>query len=517
MKISISRVATVSLIPLLLSGCADDPYWKSRNTINANNTTLASAAERAQNRAPQTARVSTSPNLYLGEEVVELGRGVPLPPGLPPVDVTFLEAVPMSFVAKALSEQVGYPVVSLMGTSQLTVRRLQGDLGSVLQQLATNSGIGYEHRNGVVMLIPAGVEIVPIPTPLMPVLQAATTRSGGRNGGGQASQQTNSDTTALTSEKGLKTWIEKLASLNNSLPYPGAQITPHPELGVISIRGPAAAMPNIKRLVEERLAQIRTPTRVVLRVLSVDLGTSRTLQTNLDSVWGSLFGQPARLIGNSTSTAFSLLRATPTGIKADTLEATINSIARRNNLVSNQRIDALLMPGFVKNVSDVRTVTYIREATPPGQGSTSSVSSTTASVTQDEVSVGTQGKLVAMPSSRSRVTVGYTLSISQLLSLNAVTSGTVVVQQPDTLTREFNDQVDVASGDTIVVSSQLVETARNNGAGLLNANTPLPGNISGETSYQLLLVMLSAELVSPTQPNRDPSTDNILRVAGGDE
>lgn len=513
MKISMPQAATASLITLLLTGCADDPYWKSRNTINANNATLASAAERAQNRAPQTARVSTSPNLYLGEEVVELGRGVPLPPGLPPVDVTFLEAVPMSFVAKALSEQVGYPVVSLMGTSQLTVRRLQGDLGSVLQQLATNSGIGYEHRNGVVMLIPAGVEIVPIPTPLMPVLQAATTRSGGRNGGSQASQQTNSDTTALTSEKGLKTWIEKLASLNNSLPYPGAQIATHPELGVISIRGPAAAMPNIKRMVEERLAQIRTPTRIVIRFLSVALGNERTFQANLDSVYGSLFGQPARLIGNSTSTAFNLLRATPTGIKADTLEAAISTIAQRNHVVSNQRFDVTLMPGFVKKIADVQRITYIRD-----QGSTSNTATTTTSITQDEVVVGTQGQIVAMPSSKSRVTVGYAFSISQLLGpLNTVTSGSVLVQQPNTSEREINDQADLASGDTIVISSQVIDTARSSGAGAVSANAPVPGNLAGSSSYQLAIVLLSAELVSPTQPNRDPSTDNILRVAGGDE
>ena len=37
------------------------------------------------------------------------------------------------------------------------------------------NSIGYEHLNPVVMLLPAGVEIAPIRSPLLPVLQAAST------------------------------------------------------------------------------------------------------------------------------------------------------------------------------------------------------------------------------------------------------------------------------------------------------------------------------------------------------
>jgi hypothetical protein len=512
----IKPTAALGLVLALLAGCSNDALVTSRDAINANNALLSSAAARAQNRAPQTGRVSSSPDIYLGEEVIELGGGNPLPEGLGSVDLVLREAVPLSYVARALSEQVNYPIISLMTAPLNPVGRLQGDLGTVLQSLKTSQGIGYDHRGGVIMLVPAGVEIVPIPTPLMPALQAASTRSGSsRSGGGQSTGQGASGTgKSIATEEGLKDWLKKLEELNPSLPYPGAQIKVHAELGVISIRGPAAAIPRIKSLVQDRLAQLRTQSRIVVRVLAVDLGNSRSLQTNLDSVWGSLFGQPARLIGTSTATAFSLLRNTPTGIKADTLESTISTIARRNTLVTNERIDATLMPGSVKRISEVRNITYIRSSTPAGQTSGSTISSTTATINQEELTVGTQGSIVAMPSSRSRITVGYSLTISQLLDLKTLVSGNVTVQQPDTFDRELNDQIDIASGDTLVLSSRVVQTARNNSAGAVTADIPLPGSTAGETSYQLQLVLLSAELLSPTAPNRDPSTGNILQVAG---
>jgi hypothetical protein len=112
------------------------------------------------------------------------------------------------------------------------------------------------------------------------------------------------------------------------------------------------------------------------------------------------------------------------------------------------------------------------------------------------------------------MTVGYALTISQLLDLKTLVSGNVTVQQPDTFDRELNDQIDIASGDTIVLSSEVVQTARNNSSGAVTADIPLPGATAGETSYQLQLVLLSAELLSPTAPKRDPSTGNILQVAG---
>jgi hypothetical protein len=516
-----TRLLTLGLVAALLASCSNDALQTSRAKLNVNNAAIAEAAQRAQLRAAQTGRLVSSTEMFLGDEVIDLDKGSPLPERTGVIDLALREALPLSSIAKALSEQAGYPIVSVMNDAPRAIGRLQGDLGTVLAKLKTTENIGYEHRNGVVMLIPAGVEIVPIPAVLVPALQPLGSSSSNRRGSGGGGQQSataqQGANKGVNSEDGLKKFLQQLSGLSADLPYPGTTIKADEILGVVTIKGPPAALPAVKRLVEERIALIKQPVRVDLRVLSLDVGTRRELSTNLDSVWGSLFGQPARLIGNSTATSLSLLRNTPVGIKPDTLEAAISTLASRNNVLSNQRITATLMPGTIKAVSDVRVRTYIRESTPPGQSSSTTLTSTTATVTQDDIETGTRGQIVAVPVSKSQIDVGYTLAISSLLALRQITSGNVTLQQPETLFREFADRVVMTSGDTIVVSSQLIETASSTGAGVINADLPVPGNASGETNLQLLIVLLSAEMVNPASPVRDPANGNILRVAGGAE
>lgn len=511
------RLLSLSLMAALLASCSNDALQTAKARLNANNTAIGEAADRAKLRAAQTGRLVSSTDMFLGDEVIDLDRGTPLPDRTGTIDLTLREAMPLSAIAKALSEQAGYPIVSVMNDAPRAIGRLQGDLATVLTRLKVTENISYEHRNGVVMLIPAGIEIVPIPAVLVPALQTLGSGSSTRrsaSGGQQSAAAQQNKSTSVNSEEGLKAFVQQLNSLGASLPYPGTEIKADAVLGIVTIKGPPAALPAVKRLVEERIAMIKQPIRVDLRVLSLDVGTRREVSTNLDSVWGSLLGQPARFIGNSTASGLTLLRNTPTGIKPDTLEAAISTLASRNNVLSNQRITAALLPGTIKQISDVRVRTYVRESTPPGQASSSSISSTTATVTQDDIETGTRGQMVAMPVSKSQIDVSYTLAISSLLALRQITSGNVTLQQPETLFREFADRIVMTSGDTMVVSAQLIETASSTGAGLVNAEIPVPGNASGETTYQLLIVLLSAEMINPAAPVRDPANGNILTVTG---
>lgn len=519
-----SALLALALGTTLLTGCANDPLRTSRASLNANNDLLAKSAAQAKLRTDQTGTVSKSPEFFLGDQTIDLERGEQLPERTGAISLMLNEALPLSAIARALSEQAGYPVVAVTDATPRAIGRLQGSLADVLERLRTRENITFEHRNGTILLMPAGVEIVALPAMMMPTLKPLGSSNSNRRGGNTGSATaanadtgTNSWKSPATTE-GLKAFIEGLSSLGISDLYPGASITAKPELGVIIIKAPSAAVIGaVKKQVEDRLAQIRQPVKVTLRLLTLDVGNSRTLQTNLDSVWGSLFGQPARFIGNNTASALSLLRNTPTGVKPDTLEAGISTLASQNFVKSNQRFDAILTPGYVKAVADTRVITYVREATPPGQSSSSSISSTTATVSQEDLSTGTQAQFVAMPTSKSTIDVAYTLAVSTLIALRQVTSGNVTLQQPETQSREFADKAEITSGDTIVVSSQLVESARNTGAGLFDPGLPLPGNVTGENGYQLLLVLLSAEFVNPSAPQRDPSTNNILRVAGASE
>jgi hypothetical protein len=510
-----------------LTACANDPLRTSRASLNANNAVLAKSAAQAKLRTDQLGTVSSSPEFFLGDQVIDLERGEQLPDRTGAINLTLNEALPLSAIARALSEQAGYPIVAVTDAAPRAIGRLQGHLADVLDRLRTRENITFEHRGGTILLMPAGVEIVALPAMLMPNLKplgssnsnrrggstAAATAQGAEGGTGGASSWSSPATTT-----GLEKFITALGSLGISDLYPGATITPKPELGIIIIKAPSAAIIGaVKKQVEERLALIRQPVKVTLRLLTLDVGNSRTLQTNLDSVWGSLFGQPARFIGNNTASALSLLRNTPTGIRPDTLEAGISTLASQNFVKSNQRFDAVLMPGYVKSVADTRVITYVREATPPGQSSSSSISSTTATVSQEDLSTGTQAQFVVMPTSKSTAEVSYTLAVSSLVALRSVTSGNVTLQQPETQSREFADKVELTSGDTIVVSSQIVETARNTGAGLFDAGLPFPGTATGDNGLQLLLVLLSAEFINPSAPQRDPATNNILRVAGASE
>ena len=59
---------------------------------------------------------------------------------------------------------------------------------------------GYQYNlritktNGNVMLLPTGVEIVPVPSPLLLMLQAASTCGSDQNGSDQPRQQTTAHT-----------------------------------------------------------------------------------------------------------------------------------------------------------------------------------------------------------------------------------------------------------------------------------------------------------------------------------
>lgn len=516
-----NRLLSVSLTLALLAGCANDPIYTARAKLDANNSFIADAGARGVPRAPQTGRITQSPEIYLGEEVIDLGRGQALPETSGSIDLTLREALPLSSIARALSEQTGYPIVSLLDDAPRVFGRLRGDLPTVLANLKSDYQIGYEHRDGTIMLVPAGVEIVPIPTVILPQLPAGSLANSGRSrsggGGGNQQAQTTRGEDSLTSSAGLEKFLTELPTLAANSPYAGPQtsITVNKRLSVIALKAPPAALPGLKRMVEDRLAQILTPTRVTLYILTLDVGDSRTFSSNLDYVWGSLLGQPARFAGNSSAAAISLLRNTPTNIKADTLDASIQSVASRLNVLNNQRFTVILAPGYVMPISDKRIITYVRESTPPGQSSSSSISSTTATVSQDEVEVGTDGSITAAPTSKSSVRVAYNFSLAQLLDFRTVTSGNVTLQQPDTAPRQFANIVDLKSGEMILADSRLVETVRRSSSGAVSPDIPVPGSLGSETRMQLILVMLSAELVPPTAPQRYPGTDNVLRVAGG--
>lgn len=498
-----------------LSACADDPIFTARSALHAQNQTIGAAAARGEPRAPVFGRVTTSPDIFLGDEVIDLGRGMPMPNVTATIELTFRDAVPVSAVARAIGEQVGYPVSSVVDDTPRPMGRLSGDLPSVLALLKTRYGITAEHRDGQILLIPAGVELIALPLPQMPQVQQVGANGGRRRGSGNSQPgAAQSNQKGPASAEGTKALIEALRMISLHVPYPGTSITPLPDLNMVAIKAPAAVMPAVKAIIRERVDAFSTSIRTTVRILAIDLGTDRTFSTNLDYVWGSLLGQPARFSGSNAANALALLRGTPTGIKADTLEASLQSLATRLSIANNQRFDALLRPGFVKTINDSRTITYIRSSTPPGQSGNSTISATTATVEQDEIEVGTRGQVVAMPVSKSRIQLSLSFALSTLLDLRQITSGNVTLQQPDTLNREYNDQVELASGDTIVAMAQLIETARDGGSGLFTADLPLPGSRSAERRYQLQLVLVSAAYETATAPRRDTSSDTILSTGG---
>ena len=369
------------------------------------------------------------------------------------------------------------PTMGLGSGTQMSMRvDWSGPLKGLLDLVASRSGVYWHYRHGAITFFLTESKTFRIPLlPGQNTYSAKVTNQGSAGGGGAGSSKTGSQTqtsqTVSTSAtldsyagitQGIKTLLAQVKAAQSSggtggmsaAQPPTTAVFADPSSGTITV----TATPPLLRVVSRYLRAVaHHMTRQVLvsvHVYSVSLDNSETNGLNLTAAFNRIEGGALNIVGATPP-------GTPAGASGATGALVVSPTSPWNG--TQMLAQALATQGNVSLVTSAQVLALDNQPAPLQVGNqvsylassstttTTSVGATT-SLTPGQITVGFSANFLPMIVDGNHVLLGYSINLSQLLSLQTVTSGGSSIQTPNVATQSIMQRAMLKSGQTLVLS-----------------------------------------------------------------
>lgn len=420
----------------------------------------------------------------------------------------------------------GQPVLPSMpgGSAQTTMRvSWSGPLQGLLNLVTSRSGIFWRYRHGTIVFFLTETRVFRVA--LLPgsnTYQASVTNQGntGNNTAGSGTQvstgqsqtsQTVSSSATLDTYAGITQSIQALLARlkSQSGGASGSALGGQTQINTAVVADPATgtvtvtATPPLLRAVARYIRSVNNRmTRQVLisvHVYDVTLGNSETMGLNLQAAFDRLDGATVSLTG-----------AVPPGAPAGQSGATIGAILPTTSPWNGSQIvaQALATQGNVSLVTSAKVLALDDQPAPLQVGSqigylaSSSAPTITATgttpgqLTPGSVTVGFSANFLPMVIDHNRVLLGYSIDLSQLESLQTVTSGNSSIQTPNVSTQSIFQRALLKSGQTLVLSG-----FEQTGANVNRSGTGAPGfweaggGVGVSNTHKVLVIAIGVQVL----------------------
>jgi len=391
----------------------------------------------------------------------------------------------------------------------------RGPLSGFLDRVASHFGVHWEYdrreirlshlmtRTFVVHALPADIGLVS----RLDVNNSGQARGGG-SGSGAGGGLAGGSSQQMSSEVRLRIWDDITRTVESIVGDEG-KVEKSPATGTITVTAPRLVMARVARFMEAQNERLSRQVTVHVQLLSVDLSDGSDVRLDLQALADGLVRQGVRL---SLGTAGSLANPLAPGVgvavtqgRFDGTEAVIQALASRGRVSLRTATTVTTLNGVPAPVNVVNTRGYLAEvavAQIPGIGNGLGGGVQT-SLRPGTVTTGfSLNILPRIDRDGQTLLLQFSMNISELVGprdgFNEYTSPNGgSIQLPNINSRNFVQQAEVRSGQTIIVTGfeRAGDTAERRGT-LFPDFMGLGGVQAGTRSRTALVILMTPRIVS---------------------
>ena len=332
--------------------------------------------------------------------------------------------------------------------------------------------------------------------------------SGG--GGQQTNSSSGKNQQDTTTKVSIKIWEDIEAALRQILDGQGT-ISASRSTGTISVVAPSQVMDKIQNFIDSQNDILSKQVHLSVEVLSVQMTASDALTVNMNgliqkaSKYAAMYGSGGTTALVADAAAGGAFNFTAQGNGATNgTQFLMQELAKVGNVNLTTSADVTTLNGLPVPLQVARTQGYLAEVqtmnTGVGSGVSSSNSQTT--LTPGSVTYGFNMMILprVMPSGRS-IALYFGASLSNLMGaqngFDSYSEGTMSIQLPNMISRNFMQQAMVPNGKTVYLSGfqQTDDTLNKSGTGKPD-NIALGGSQSGSRTKTMIVISVTPTIVT---------------------
>lgn len=393
-----------------------------------------------------------------------------------------------------------------------------GPVGGLLDLVATRNGLSWRYNESThsvsIFYLDTRtyrIDAFPTVTNMQSTIQTGTTTSAGTGGtaggsmgggasggGGMTGMAGSSQTTSTTMTSSLYADME--TTIKSFLTPQVGRLAISASTGSVSVTDTPEVLDRIGQLLDRENEQLTKQIIFHTRILSVSTDTSDEIGINWDLMYQSLSNK----IGLSFNTPFQ------PASNAGTLGASVINTGQFQG--SNAVLSALSSLGNVRTITSptsttlnlrpapvqiARQIGYIAQAQAPIQNGTNGTL-TPGGLTPGYVTAGFNMSLVPrLLEDGLDMILQYSISITALNQMRSVSAAGTMIEFPDIDQRMFSNEVQLRSGETLILHGFEQDTSNNNRQGM---GSPfawmLGGSAKSGHSRQAIVILITAEVVN---------------------
>jgi type IVB pilus formation R64 PilN family outer membrane protein len=410
-----------------------------------------------------------------------------------------------------------------------------GSVAGLLDYVTAKDGLWWKYRNGAVHVYRTETETFSIPalawsTKASGSIIAAAGASGssssggagGAMGGGSAmggaggamggssgsSSQGNisTGTTDIVNTSSVNVWknMEKTAQI---VAGGAARVMADSSTGTLTVTGTPPQIGQVRQWVRGLTRQLERQVIISVHVYNVQLNSGQNYGLNLSGVFNNLgkqYGVSLQGVAPPTPTGGGMSNTTPMSLGASMLSSATGAASQVNG--SQVAVQALATLGNVTQVFSRSAMSLNGEPAPIQVAQQTSYLAENS--TMQTANVGSTSGLIPgtvttgftaifLPRvDNGQVLLGMNMTISNLVSLNTISSGSESIQVPTVDSSTFQQSVSLKPGQTLLLTgySQSGGNTSHNGVG--SPYLPLlGGGANASTSKQMIAIVITAKIL----------------------
>jgi type IVB pilus formation R64 PilN family outer membrane protein len=311
------------------------------------------------------------------------------------------------------------------------------------------------------------------------------------SGSGSSSSNNNADT-SMTAQLSVFSSLE--SSIKSMLSSYGS-VVPSPATGSIAVTDTPDVLERVSEFMNLENRVLSRQVLVNVTVLSVTLSNSDSYGINWTAVYqalGTRFGITTTLPIPTSTNEFSASVITPSS-RASGTSAMINALSTQGSVRRKTSASVTTLNDQPVPVQVATQKSYLAQVSTTN---TINVGSQTA-LTPGTVTTGFNLTLLPHVLDDGTVMMQFYTNLSQLLSLDTISSGGQTIELPNVETRNFLQRVAIKSGQTLVLSGYegLADDGTQQGVGVPQ-NALLGGSLSASRSREIIVILITPVLTA---------------------
>lgn len=368
-----------------------------------------------------------------------------------------------------------------------------GSLSGLLNMLALKGNMNWSYDNGKIVFYKFKTRTFVIYTLATEASYSSSISSGSEG------------TATLSTTASIKEWSE-MADVLKTIVKEG-EVKMSPSTSSVTVTASPKTLQKVEAYIKEQNRRFVKQVAITVKVLQVSLSKDNNFGLNLSALFDSTYslstatsntaanglsfaiieGGDSKFAGTADNPTSAAIKALSTQGKTSLLTSAVVT-ARNNRVVPINNIQTF------KYISSISTLTENTNST--------------TEVTPEEESVGFSMQLMPNILENGKLMLMFNMSLKELIEIENKVVGSTAVQLPKIAQRNFMQEIVMESGQTAVLTGFEKVSNSNSSEGLGSSDfTYIGGSQSTETSREVLVVMLTPQVITSPLDTEDNSND----------